>query len=76
MENHKEKRTLENETGINSKEEKKQEKKVLSAEDVFEELGGYLGGWTKWHIFMYNILSIFGVTYIGLHSPAIVFLGK
>ena len=76
MENRTETPTSANGTVMDSKDKKDGEKKMLNAEEIFEELGGPVGGWTNWHIFMFNVLCIFGITYIGLHSPAIVFLGK
>ena len=72
-----EKKTLDSTVILDSKLEKAVSfNTTLNAEEVFEQLGGPVGGWTKWHIFMFNVLCIFGVTYIGLHSPAIVFLGE
>ena len=77
MESQVEKKTLDNTVILDSKPEKAVSfHTTLNAEEVFEQLGGHVGGWTKWHIFMFNVLCIFGVTYIGLHSPAIVFLGE
>ena len=71
-----EKKSLDNTIILDSKQEKTVSfNTTLNAEEVFEELGGHVGGWTKWHIFMFNVLCTFGVVYIGLHSPAIVFLG-
>ena len=72
-----EKKTLDKTVILDSKPEKAVcFNTTLNAEEVFEQLGGHVGGWTKWHIFIFNVLCIFGVTYIGLHSPTIVFLGE
>ena len=77
MDHQVEKKTLDNTVILDSKLEKAVSfNTTLNAEEVFEQLGGPAGGWTKWHIFMFNVLCIFGVTYIGLQSPAIVFLGE
>ena len=50
-----EKKTLDNAIILDSKPEKPVPfNTTLNAEEIFEELGGHVGGWTKWHIFMFK----------------------
>ncbi len=47
------------------------EKQALDVEAVLDELGG----WTKWHHVMFQLICFFSLLLLGLHAPAIVFLG-